>query len=473
MVRVVCSLLNIVFLLIAFEVDARNKDSLWVGGNISIQGNEQTVESIILREVPFETGDTIYQKSPQVVSEIIENNLMNTELFNFVSVNTEHTPNNSVDFVIKVEERWYLWPSVYLDYADRNINSWWKKKDFQRLNYQFGLLKNNFRGRREELGVKVQGGYEEKIALKYEIPYINKTKTLGLMFLGKYNGNHTVAYGSLNNELHYLNRDKDYLRENLKLSLSLKYRPNIHTRHQFTVGWRRYIIADTLNKLNESYSFTENPDYMYFSYIVKLDYRDYKAYPLNGFYLDFAVRKFGLPSEKSDATDYSLFKTNFRKYFELASEQWFFSAGLVGQKSVGKKLPYYLIKERGMGYERDFVRGMEYYVLDSENWIYMKTNLKKRILQQKIFRLEFLENNLFGKKFSKIPIEIFVNAFYDAGYAKSSFRDERANPLFNSWQEGLGLGVDIVTYYDKVLRTELSWNHLGDYGLYFHIIAPI
>jgi hypothetical protein len=37
---------------------------------------------------------------------------------------------------------------------------------------------------------------------------------------------------------------------------------------------------------------------------------------------------------------------------------------------------------------------------------------------------------------------------------------------------GTGLGLDLVTSYDQVLRLEAAVNHLGETGLYLHFSQP-
>lgn len=448
--------------------EAAVKDSTFVLHKITVEGNERTRPFVIARELPLQRGEQISQGDIDAMLSKAHDNLMNTGLFNFVEL-AHQIDGKNLELHIKVEERWYLWPTLYMDFADRNINSWWDKKDLSRVNYKLGLVQQNFRGRREELGFLLQLGYEKEFAVVYDIPYLNKSKTLGLMFLADYYAYHNLKYASLDNRLFYTQLDDDYLRQNLQLTLSLKYRRNIHTSHQFTAGYHRYWLNDTLLELNSSYAPNTSESFPYFSYIMKMDYRDYKAYPLHGFYVDFSARKFGLPGSYPD---YTLLKSNFRKYYGLGSNL-FFAAGMVVQSRLGQRLPYYLTTERGMGYGRDFVRGMEYYVFDQTDWLYLKSNVKYRVLPQKIININFLKNKLFGEKFSKIPLEIFANVFYDTGYASGSIRDEAINPLVNQWQHGFGLGLDVLTYYDKVLRTEVSWNHRGDVGLFFHMISPI
>ena len=38
---------------------------------------------------------------------------------------------------------------------------------------------------------------------------------------------------------------------------------------------------------------------------------------------------------------------------------------------------------------------------------------------------------------------------------------------------GTGIGIDFVTYYDKVIRFEYGVNDMGETGLFIHFVAPI
>lgn len=447
---------------------AQQPDSVVVS-YVNILGNEKTKHDVLIRELPVDKGQKIHLDDLPTLKSEMQRNLMNTGLFNFVHVFDSITENR-LGFWIHLEERWYLWPNFYVDYADRNINNWWKKKDWHRVNYKFGLVQNNFRGRREEIGVQAQLGYEHEFAFLYDIPFLNQKKTIGMKLMADYQALRHVAYGSIDHRLLFVSDPSRYLYQKSQISLSMLYRPDIHTIHQLTGAVYQYSNDDTLLALNKDFAAQNQDVFPYFSYIFKLDYRDYKHYPLNGYYVDFAARKFGLPGL---SVDYFLLKTYLRKYFQLFPQQWYFASGLVAQTHLGKDLPYHLIANRGLGYERDFVRGLEYYVFDQTDWVYLKTSLKRKILPQQIVQIGFLKNQLFGEKFSKIPLEIFGTAFYDAGYVGGNYQQQETNPMVDLWIQGAGFGLEFVTYYDKVLRTEVSWNQRGEIGFFLHMIAPI
>ena len=169
-----------------------------------IIGNKTTRENIIIREVPFQINDTISQDGLQEVLERTKSNLFNTSLFNFIVVEPVYFDETNISIYITVEERWYWWPIPIFDIQETNFNTWWLDKDYNKVNYGLFLAKENFRGRKETVMLLFQGGYTEKVGLKYIIPYINKKKTNGLSLKFSYSRNHEVSYSTTNNVQDYL-----------------------------------------------------------------------------------------------------------------------------------------------------------------------------------------------------------------------------------------------------------------------------
>ena len=44
--------------------------------------------------------------------------------------------------------------------------------------------------------------------------------------------------------------------------------------------------------------------------------------------------------------------------------------------------------------------------------------------------------------------------------------------MVNELQYSAGIGIDIVTYYDKVLGIEYAINRYGMKGFFFHVTTP-
>ena len=113
---------------------------------IIIEGNKITKDYIVLRELLLKEGDTLFVKDLSENIKKSSENVMNTSLFNFVTIMPEFDNNNGVKIKIKLIERWYIWPIPEFNLADRNFNTWWKTKDFNRVNYGVDLTAYNLSG---------------------------------------------------------------------------------------------------------------------------------------------------------------------------------------------------------------------------------------------------------------------------------------------------------------------------------------
>ncbi len=147
---------------------------------IFIIGNRITKESIILRELSFKTGDIVYSEDLPGILEVDKKKLINTRLFNQVDIRTLELQPDKIDLLIDINERWYTFPTVIFELADRNFNEWWENynRDFNRVNYGVRLYQYNMRGRNETLRFTAQLGFQRKLVypIAYLISIENKNK---------------------------------------------------------------------------------------------------------------------------------------------------------------------------------------------------------------------------------------------------------------------------------------------------------
>ncbi len=437
--------------------------------DILITGNKNTRKKIILRELLFSINDTIPIKEFGELIKKSRENLINISIFNYVTIDTGSVAGfpGIINVKINVRERWYTWPVPIFEIADRNINSWWKTKDFSRTNYGLYLERNNFRGMMESIRLKVVLGYDEEWGIIYNKPYINKKQTFGISFsVGKIR-NHEVAYNTYKNKLQYYKNEDNYVRDLFYSTFQITRRKNIHFSHTFQLQYINYSFTDTLSILNENYSIKNETRQQYFTlyYQFKKDFRDYKHYPLNGHYFDIEIVKNGIGILKNEDVDVLYLQSIYRKYLKLMKR--FYFASVISAKISTKSFQPYFI-QRGLGYHRDFVRGYEYYVVDGQNFVLSKSNFKYELISTKVKKLSFIP----FRKFNTVHYAVYFNIFADIGYVKDNIF-HHDNELANSWLFGTGIGLDLVTYYDKVIRIEFSSNRLGENGIFIHFMAPI
>ncbi|HTX88985.1 MAG TPA: POTRA domain-containing protein [Bacteroidales bacterium] len=468
---------RVLFVIISFTLchplhatpDSRPGDTLrWIRiGTIGITGNRQTKPWIITREVPFREGDSVAESSLSLLMKKARENIFNTRLFNFVTVDTVEVPSDPAvkDVRIHVIERWYIWPWPYFEISDRNFNAWLQTMDFSRLTYGLDVTFYNMRGRNETLVIPIHFGFNQKIGFNYKMPAVNRRQTLGLSFGAYFERNHEIIVASQDNKTVYYKDPDHFPKQDINGFTELSFRPGIYSRHTFRLSYQYCYFSDSVTKipgyLPDSLSQT---GFFSFYYQYKYDRRDVHYYPLKGFYLDGELYKDGFFGEPMNDL---YIKASYRHYWQLC-HRWYFATGVFGKLTLSKDQPYFL--QKGLGYGKDYVRGYEYYVVDGQHFILVKNNLKFAILPERVFAIGFIRNT----RFNTVPYALYANLFTDMGYVYNENKEANLNNnLQNSFLIGYGLGLDFTTYYDIVIRLEFSLNARAEPGLYLHFVAPI
>lgn len=444
-----------------------NKTSYFIIDSISLKGNSLTKDYIIYREITLNVGDTIEKLHLQNSLTESKNNIQNTSLFNFVNVDIDTIAYNKIRLEFKLTERWYVWPFPIFELSERNFNTWWETKDLNKTNYGFFITHDNFRGRKESISVLVSMGYNQQYSFFYKIPYLNKNQTIGTSIGFSYKQTHNVNYNSENNKSLNLKHPEQIMQHEWVGFIQFSYRPKIKRYHAVQFSYHNFNFADTIFKLNSEYNLksANNTELLKFNYYFKLDFRDNVAYPLKGFYNLNEISYISEASLKSNRLQFTNAKFKISQYFEFNKYMHAAISG-VAKISSNNEQPYFL--QRGLGYGNDFVRGYEYYIFDGNNYIFAKSNFKFTLLNNKIFKIKFIKT----EKFNTIPISIYLNTHADYGKIIDD-KYNHNNSMNNKNLFGYGTGIDFVTYYDKVLRIEYSWNHLKEKNIYIHFIAPI
>ncbi|MEW6467481.1 MAG: POTRA domain-containing protein [Bacteroidota bacterium] len=451
---------------LADTVQGAQSDSVIIN-QVLVLGNKVTRRHIIMRELSFRENDTVAYADLPLLFKASQQNLLNTSLFNFVTIDTFDTRNNTVNVMISVKERWYTWPVPIFELADRNFNTWWKTRDFERVNYGFFLNRDNFRGRKERVALIARFGYSELYGFSYTIPYVNRKQTAGIGFSFTYSRNHEISYGSSGNRQLFFKDEENYVREELSAKASFSKRKGIYNSYTVEARYFKGWVEDTVLKLTSDY-FTGNRNTMeYFSaeFYYKSDHRDSKAYPLEGYFFDASVTKVGLGILPEERTDLVYAAALFRQYWHLGG-RWYWASALRGKISSQTRQPYYT--QRGLGYGRDYIRAYEYYVIDGQHYSLLKNNLKFVIVRPKVRSVSAVPL----EKFNTFHYALYANLFFDCGYVWDKLY-YAVNPLSNEVLYGFGAGIDFVTYYDTVIRLEYGFTKSLESGLFLHFATPI
>lgn len=426
--------------------------------SIYIAGNKKTKPKVILRELRLNTGDTIYADDITAAFEEKRQQLINTSLFLTVHIYAFNTTKHHTDIKVEVLERQYFLVIPTLSLADRNFNVWWvdEHHKLDRLNYGIKLYQNNMTGKNDRLSLTLQHGYTRKYVLDYQLPYFDKNLKQGLGVYVSYSHNREVNFRSDSNKQEYLKQDY-FLKQELSFGINYTYKKAIRLKHKISLSYHAEKVKDTVLKLNPDFFPDNDPSQQYLELSYNFNYTgaDIWAYPLRGFNISAGiVRKgFGLMS-KVDETSISL---DASKYWTLLPKT-FAETEFLGKVHFPVNQPYFLLQE--MGYYGHYLRGMEYYVLESDRFGIIRNTLKQQILAVRV------NSRWLPRQFASIPFHIYLKAYGDLGYSYNS--RPGTSTLDNKLLYTYGIGADIVTFYDAVLRVDYSFNQLHQKGLFLH-----
>jgi len=423
---------------------------------ISIEGNKVTKERVILKELTFHPFDTIPLNYLAAEAEQSRLNLLNTSLFNFVYINYTVSADNTVHFVIKVEERWYLWVAPIIEQADRNLSSFISNGNWDMMNYGVYLRRDNFRGRQEVVKFRVRVGYSTQVMFGFQSPEF-KSK-LGWGFLVNYSAFDHASITTVNDQPVYFKSVGHTIQQSLQNQVYVQYRPHLYTYHKLALNYNQQSIADTIRKLNPEYFGGGRSRLSYFelNYSLAYDTRDSKVFPLTGLLSSVGLSKTGFAMKTDDLNYYSI-SGQLSKYQKIGG-RFYSGHKLSGYASTRLQIPHY--QNVGIGYN-DYVSGYEYYVMDGNSYLLNKNHLLFELVPTKVKQLSFVPFS----KFSKIHYAFYLRTFFDLGYVNNP-NASKSNLMVNTVNYGYGAGIDFVTFYDKALCLYYAFNKLGEHGLF-------
>lgn len=432
---------------------------------IFIIGNRITRDHIILRELTLKPGTIIHSAELPSILDLDRKKLINTRLFNNVEIRTLELAPQRVDLLVDLDERWYTFPTPIFELSDRNFNEWWQNydHDFRRVHFGMRLYQFNMRGRNETLRFIGQLGFQRRFEVLYRFPYIDKKQKHGLSVEMGYRETKNLAFRTVGHKYEFAKSDF-ILRNDRFASLAYSYRKSFYTTHMLQVLFRETDLHDSLKFLNPVYMGNENRHQQYatLSYLLNSDRRDFVAYPLRGYQFSLQASKAGwFQRDDLDKFEASIL---YSRYFDL-KKGFYLSNNTVGYWSSPDDIPY--MNYGVLGYQKQFVRGYEVFVIEGPAYFLNKTTFKKRIFSRKYHWADMPV-----PQFRHIPLAIYLKTYADFAYVENYPAYEATGmntALTNKWLRGTGFGIDIVGSYDVVLRFEYSFNGEGKNGFFFHV----
>lgn len=443
----------ILFILIQHFVNAQ----YFIVNSISFEGNKTTKEHIILNEISFSIGDSILKEN--IDNILIDNstNIYNLQLFHWIKPSfAVHSDSVQIDITFTIQERWYIWPTPILSFADRNLNAWINKMDFNRLDYGLHTAWYNFGGRNEQLKSNIQHGFNRKYELFYNIPQINKKLNIGLDLGVSYYQSHYIDFANFNAKPQTLFLESDFPVIRKYMRTGLINRRNNENIKKIRFEINQQTVSDSVLNLNPNYHLTGiNKTYFQIEVNQILNKRKTFSYPLSGSFLEIAFRqRFFLESGETANSRVQLF---YSKYIPLTKKS-FYSFGINSQYLYANKIS--TSENISLGYKSN-IRGFDFYVIDGQSYFLLKHNLNTTLLGEKTLKFNFIPSS----KFNQIPISTYLGVFSDIGYV-SDLKYETQNTISNQLLYSFGAGLHIVSYYDQVFVFEYTLNSLKEHGIF-------
>lgn len=446
--------------------------------HIYIENNKKTKPFVILREMTIHEGDSFAANDMDQV--LLQNrlNIYNLKLFNDVSVNIKNWENDSLDLIIKVYERWFLIPVPIIAFADRNVAEWWRQyhHDFKRLQYGAQINWDDFTGRNDRFDFALSFGFAQKLDIGYSIPQLNrKNQRVGFSVLVTLLRTKYIADNTINDQLAYLPLSKTWQVRKIQATQQISYRKRIHNTHFFTAGYGYTFISDDVLQANPNYFGTPGNKQHYFriGYNYEADYRNIRIYATDGWYFSFNFTNYGLGFMKTRMTTTGM---QFNKYILWKKHPKFSIAAMMKwQFSWPYKQAYNLQYIKSFGYDETAIRGYEINVIDGQQFLLLKDEYRFRMIDFQIKnmkRLQAKNSAVLNSSMAYMPLKLYLTAYFDAGYVWDNYFLSN-NQLKNKWQFGFGMGLNLVTSGDKVLRIEYSVNRYLQKGLYLHFEQPL
>ena len=391
--------------------------------SISIEGNDVTEEFIIFREMTIEAGDEVNKKLLKFNRERV----YSLGLFNYVDFYLLRK-NKTVELIIKVFEKWYLYPLPFI---------FFNEGEFKNPTYGINFKYENFRGRNETINAILAFGYDPSVRLSYFNPSFIYNEGIGI---GGQISYQDFANKSRNAEL-VVGQQFEYTI--YSASVLINKRIDQFNLAQITAGFS-YVESGgfTNNRITASGKSIDRSPFIMLEYVY--DSRDLKQFPKSGVFasVDLTHKGFDLNN-----ISYQIFNLDFRQYnliLDDVTARW----RLRYRNAFGELVPYYDYSFLGFS---EYIRGHRDKEIEGLQYLLGSFEMSYSIVDEWHFSLDL---PLLPKSLTSTRIGVNFNIFTDAGTTFKSFEELQ----FNSFLSGYGFGLNILFLPFNSVRFEYAFD---------------
>lgn len=445
---------------------AQSQDNYLTVNTITINGLNKTKESIVLRELDFVVGDTLWLSDMPIRLELNKNRILSTALFNLAEVNVVNwdTDLRQADITFDLVEAWYIYPSPIFELADRNFNVWWNEqgRSLDRVNYGMRLDHINLTGHKDYLKLKFQRGYTPKYEIKYIYPYLDKEQRWGMEASIFYSTNKEISYVTLNNKPTFISAvDDRIILKRFRVGGGLTRRVGLFAYHSLKLEYHHNQVDQLIADNNPDYFLQGDTDlkFLLLDYQFKIDQREFSIYPHGGYLLELQAKQegFGLLG----TFDNTLISGKLALYHRW-QDRWIISNTFKGKYNINRDQIAFA-NNTGLGYGEDYIRGYELYVQDGTDYVYNLSYVSFKFVDKVLNygRLMPLD------QFKLMALQVHLRMQVHLGYVHEPSY-QLTNEQNNRLLIGYGPALDILIYNNFLFQLEYTFNHLNESQLYIH-----
>ncbi len=444
-------------------------------GTIAIEGAEKTRHQVILNEMVLLLGDSISADQVEATLQRSEQNIYNLALFNEVTIES-YELHGELHLIVKVTERWYLFGSPYLQVEERNsydLVEALTALDFHRLVYGASVEWRNITGRNETLFFFGQLGFSQRLRLDLILPTLSRNRIGHRLGIG-FRNQHEIIIGTENGRAQWRRVETEPLIRVWNGYIGARRRIGLYKTLYARLSYDHIRMSDSLyafsleNQAPGTLTSADGLEY-YPSLTVQFfeDQRDYRGFPLSGWKYQLLGRWSGMISGVS-TTGFGKIGATWAHHLPIG-QRFNFSYGTQHLFSIGDSIPFFAKSFLGIS-QSEFIgvstnlRGYEPYAISTTYMGIFKTEWKYAIIPRQILHFEEIPY----RRFQDLQIGLYLSMFADVAYLRDEAFNGVDQTMHRQLLSGYGVGLNVIGFYDMLLRVEYTRNHLNQGGLYFH-----
>lgn len=422
--------------------------------SVTVEGNEQTRDYIILREVTIQPGETVTERQISYFADRI----YSLSLFTSVTWKTSHDPVlDGYHLVFTVTERWFWLVYPLLTIKTEEGKSILDTDSYTNFSYGIGFYHTNIAGRNIYLKTKLQFGSDRFFSINLVNPnpfYANSLLwTMNLL----------LQTGDVNKKLGGKVDNSRSNNNSVTLSTGIFHRWSPFTTYGVAVEYKQVVTNGNdpdgrVNLLNDGQAIDQNAG---LTVAWQRNTRNSSEMPMNGYLQSVALSHH---YETNTGATFGILAADARVYVPI--EDWLSFATMVNYEAgIGREIPFYHHSYIGKDTQ---IRGYQSLILQNVHRIVAKAELRTPLVNPYSFTIDWMPID----QFREFRWGLFASVFLDAGLVRrpgaeypalNAFIDrEHLGTYYDRLLSGAGVSLNLILPYSLNYKTELAFNQSGD-----------